>query len=495
VISPDAKRVAFLWNAWDEEAVKSRAFGQLHVINADGSGRKKLRAAWDVSVYSWSPDGKWLAGWFAAAEGRTPPKTLALWSAETGEERVLRTLRTELKRRIRFSPDGKWLAYDEAVEGGRPCVIYTLPLDGSATETELVKDATMVGWTPVGQGILFARQRENSSSLFVLPVSQGKAAGSPRQIYNASNIERPLGVTADGKLIYGLENKRADAWIGEIGVRTGELGRMAVQFPADNARVWMTSAALRFSPDGRQVMWSVEPNRIFIRSTAGEKQSSFTVQLTETRRVEWSHDGKALLAAGVGSDGRKGLYRVDPANGAAAFITGNLDIDRGGGAFVPSRDGNTIYYRTPAGKLAAFSPASGSERIIHEDFEGVPNMIVSHDGKRLAIRTGRWLGALVLSSGQYKRLYTRDFSTDHNVMWGLEWSTDDQKLLVIARDCRNAKCELWVFPAEGGEAIRKPLPAEMRGLSVRPEGKVATLRVENHRQVWVLENFLPAGSK
>jgi hypothetical protein len=32
----------------------------------------------------------------------------------------------------------------------------------------------------------------------------------------------------------------------------------------------------------------------------------------------------------------------------------------------------------------------------------------------------------------------------------------------------------------------------MRGLSVSPDGKLAAaVRIEKHRQVWALENFLP----
>lgn len=66
---------------------------------------------------------------------------------------------------------------------------------------------------------------------------------------------------------------------------------------------------------------------------------------------------------------------------------------------------------------------------------------------------------------------------------------------MLARDYRTAACELWVYPASGGDRIAHRLPIELRGLSVAPDGTVASVRIESHRQVWVLENFLPAATK
>ena len=118
---------------------------------------------------------------------------------------------------------------------------------------------------------------------------------------------------------------------------------------------------------------------------------------------------------------------------------------------MPSHDGKTIYGRTPAGKLAAYSVDTGTERVIHEEFDRVPNLSLSRDGRKLAVRSGGNLGVLDLASGAYTRLYTRDFDTDHNVMWGLAWSADDQHVVVIARDYPTATAASCGFtrPREG----------------------------------------------
>lgn len=487
-LSPDGKRIAYVWDGWDEASVKTGDFFQVHVINADGTGERTLRRAPGLSVQAWSPDGKWIAGWVLRGTEPRWTTALVLWSADSGEERVLTTTAGP-KNRIRFSPDGRWLAYEESAVAGGAASVHIVPVDGSASSETAASDAQMMAWTPDGKALLVSRQREGTTSLFKVPITQGKAAGTPQQIYGVSNVGEPLGMTSDGRLLYGLRNRRADGWLGAVDLGTGALGSTVAEFPADEAAVGMASGRLKFSPDGSQVMWTVRPNRIVVRSAAGDRQSSVTVQLNEVRRVEWGHDGKTFLVAGLGTDGKEGLYRVDPASGAATPLTTPL----GGSwnaAFVPSHDGKTIYGRTPAGKLVAYSFETGTERVLHDDFTRVPNLILSRDGTKLAVRSGPNLGVVDLASGAYTRLYSRDFPTDRNVMWGLDWSTDDQHVVVLAREFPTGRTELWTYPASGGPRVSHRLPTEMLGLSIDQGGMMATVRVEKRPQVWALENFL-----
>jgi Tol biopolymer transport system component len=491
-MSPDGRRIAFVWDTWDEDSVKTRQFFHLRVINADGTGERVLRRAADLNAHAWSPDGRWIAGWVADGTDPASANRLAVWSADTGEERVLATKGLDVKRRVRFSPDGQWLAYDEAAGQGQPSAVYVLRAEGStAAEVEIASDARMMGWAPDGRSILFARDREGVTLLFRIPVAQGKATGSAQQIHNASSVGEPVGLTTDGRLLYGVDNRRDDGWLGSIDLGTANLGATTAQFPADKAHALMNSGGLRLSPDGRQVMWLVLPNRIIMRSTAGERLASVTAPLKEVRRAEWSHDSAAILAAGTGSDGKEGVYRIDPANGTATLLTSSLD-GTGRAAFVPSRDGRTLYGRTPAGTLAALSLDNGAVRVLHEEFLRLPNLSLSHDGRMLAVRSGPQLGVVDLASGAYTRLYTRVFETDRNVMFGLAWSADDSRVVVIARDPGTAICELWIYPAAGGPRVSQRLPVEMRGLSIGPDGTAAAIRVEQRRQIWSLENFLPA---
>lgn len=493
-ISPDGKRVAFVWDAWDEESVKKEAYYQLRVVNADGTGERTFRTSPDfIGVSAWSPDGRWIAASvMSQGRGAGESSQLVLVAADTGEERILRTSSRLPKWRIRFSPDSRWLAYSEAESPLQPSVAYVLAADGSAAaETELARDAQMIGWSPDGRHILIARERQGTSGLFAVPFAAGRIAGPPQPLYSASNIGRPLDITPNGTLLHRLDNRRIDVWIGRLDTRTGQLGGAAAQFPGDKVRSAMNDNTLKFSPDGRQLVWIEAPNRLVFRSVIGDQERSVAVQLKEIRRVEWSADGKTVLASGMGTDGVRALYRIDLTTGQAAVVTTKLNSSWL--TFAPARDGKTVYYRTDKGQLAALSLDSGSERILHEEFEAVPNVVPSPDGKSLAVRSGGNLGVLDLASGKYTALYKRDFSRDNNVMWALAWSEDSRRVLAIARDWRNGVCNLWIYPAEGGERIQQPLPGDMRGLSLTPDGSLAaSVRGEDYPQVWALENFLPA---
>jgi Tol biopolymer transport system component len=492
-IAPDGKRVAFVWDAWDPEAVKQKAFFQLRIVNSDGTGERTLRtSARYIEISSWSADGHWLATCVDVSDRETAdPAHVSLFEAATGVERVLRTSSKWFKSNIRFSPDGKWISYQESGDPQRPAAVYVLPTDGSATsEMEVARDARAMGWSPDGKSILFARDRQGASGLYSVPFTGGRVSGPAQPVYSASNIGTLLGITSTGTLLHRLMNRQIDVWIGRLDSRTGLMGAAVEQFPGDNVRSTMNDNGLKFSPDGRQLAWFESPNRLRIRSVTGDQERSVTAAVTEIRRVEWAPDGNSLFVSGTGTDGQRALYRIDAMTGESTMVT--TKITSGWQPFAVSRDGKTIYYRTEAGKISALSLESGGERIIHEEFDRVPNLRVSPDGNQLAIRSGGLLGVLDLASGQYKRLYTRG-ATDHNVMWALAWSEDSQRVMVIARDYRTAACQLWIYPVDGGEPVRRPLTGDMRGLSLTPDGSLAaSVRGTTHPQVWVLENFLPA---
>ncbi len=494
-ISPDGKLVAYVWDAWDEDSVRQKLFFHLRVVNADGTNERTLRKAQEyIEVSAWSPDGRWIAASVDdGGKNNAASEQVILFNAITGEERVLPTPSRSNKRTIRFSPDGKWIIYDNSGERNKTPAVQVLATDGSFTaEIEVARDGRAIGWSSDGKHILFARDRQGSSALYAVPFAGGRLTAPEQQIYSASNIGNSLGLTSNGSLIHRLNNRQIDAWIARLDSRTGQFTQTLAKFPGENVRSNMNDNGLKFSSDGRQVAWFEPPNRIRFRSVAGEQERSIIAKVSVIQRMEWAPDGNSIFISGAGEDGQRGLYLVDAATGQSKLISAKVT-----GAFQPfavSRDGKTIYYRTEDGKISALSVESGEEKIIHEDFAQVPNLVVSPEGGRLAIRSGGKLGVLDLASGQYKRLYTRDFATDHNVMWGLAWSEDGKRIMVIARDYRTAVCQLWIYPTEGGEPVRQPLNGDMRGLSVSSNGLVATVRGESHPQVLALENFLPTPS-
>ena len=390
------------------------------------------------------------------------------------------------------------MAYSsETTQGSGKYILYTLRADGSgAAEAEAAVDARMVGWTPDGNGILFARQREGADSVYLLPVLQGKPTGEARLIRTAPlPAGESMGVTPRGTLIYGSENVQMEAWVSEIDARTGRLGKRLLQFPAERIGTFMFSSGLKFSPDGKEFLCGVPHQGILIHSMATGAERTIMPQLAQMSRAEWSPDGGSLLILGVGNDGKDALYRVDLHTGAATFLTENPSAPAWWNV-VSLGDGKTFYYRNKEGAIVAREVSSGSERILIGQSEKRAEMReiqFSHDRKRLALRGSNYLGVFDLATGNMKDLYWGKEEIAA-AFWGSDWSADDRYLVTLVRYLGGrTRTEIRSFPVEGGEPAHYAAPVQLRGLSLSSDGKYAgSVSYASHSQVWALENFLPA---
>ena len=77
-----------------------------------------------------------------------------------------------------------------------------MPSDGSAASpADLIPNANVMGWTPDGRGVLFRREREGETELFVQPIANGRATGDARTISSISDVGVSLGTPPQGALI------------------------------------------------------------------------------------------------------------------------------------------------------------------------------------------------------------------------------------------------------------------------------------------------------
>jgi hypothetical protein len=114
------------------------------------------------------------------------------------------------------------------------------------------------------------------------------------------------------------------------------------------------------------------------------------------------------------------------------------------------------------------------------------------DGSRKAVGGGKYLGVVDLATQELKDIYN---AQSWGQFWSLDWSGDDRRLVTLKSRASFSKLndEIWIFPSDGEEPVKQPLPGLFAGLSVSADGKYAgILHLEHHGQIWVLENFLPA---
>ena len=491
-VSRDAKRVAYAFLRY-KEAQKGDGLYDLMVIGMDGKNAKVLMHGGGLSYvepYSWSVDNKWIAAGATFGDPVTRRSALMIVSPDTGEARRLDVRENQMPYNATISRDGRWVVYSTGRREESPTLIIRGLAEPSSEEV-LQNNAFMMGWTPDGAGIIFSRDRGEAHDLYVLPVTNGKAVGRATQVHTSANVRQmPAGVTAQGALLYGTHNRRADAevlpWSGEgfaAGIPT-------LSIPATVGVQWhLGTGAVQFSYDGRRLFAITPANTIAIREMPSGGARTIAPQLKAWSGVRWAHDGASLLVLGTGVDGKLGVYRIDDTTGQATILTQLQGPVR---AFTPSRDGKTIYYGTPS-KAQARDLATGTDKTLYESAAvGQYDLRVSHDGTRLAIRNGN-IAVVDLRTGQVREIYHTPEQSAIGI-WAMDWSADDRQLHTVVRPGFGLeKMESWIFPVDGGEPKRIAIPKEMRGISFSPDGKhVATSRVTQRFQLWALENFLPA---
>lgn len=363
-ISPDGKRVAFAYLSYLPNGRRNN-YNELHLIGADGSGHRVLLSGEDIGYiepHSWSADGRRIAG---VVQRQSKP-TIVVVSPDDGKVRFVPTPDDGWRAKVVFSPDGKWLAYSRRPRNS-PRTLCLTPADATApSETVLQEDASMMGWTPDGSGILFVRQRAGTDDLYLLPVSQGRPSGQPQAITGVSAVgSNLLGVTTGGSLLFGTYNRRSDASIFAWDGNPANLKKPATTFATKQDTVLeMTGGLIRFSPDGNR-LFGIAPNggvRLYDLASGGER--TVTPQMKHMARAEWTHEGAALLIAGAGMDGAAGLYRVDTVSGGAVRVGGERLVR----AFVPSRDGKTLFYLRANGGVFAHDLGTGQDKLLAEGF-------------------------------------------------------------------------------------------------------------------------------
>lgn len=493
-ISPDGKRVAFAYLRYDRPRTEWE-YDELHVMNADGSGHRVLLSGGGldyIEPFSWSPDGKWIACGLNYKDNRPAP--IALVSAQDGQVRLLPSESTEFKREITFSPDGKWLAYTYGLRSAAPSLLVRAAEDPSAPETLLVQNGDVMGWTPDNSAILFSRSRLGAYHLYLLPFSQGKATAEPQPIYTTSDVgANSLGVTGQGTLVFGTSNRRADAVIYPLSngapVSTSAVNLLPV---SSQVNFLLSGGSVQYSPDGKRLLAVTLSGGIAVRDVLTGAQNTLPSRTKNLFRIAWGPDSESVLLAEQTAVGKFSIVRVPIAGGPETTLA---ELDSHLMGIILSKDGKTLFHGGPREVFARDLGSGVTKRIWNKGVSGPFQLKLSHDGSRLAIRAGRYLGVVDLATGNTTDLQAESPDGERGgLLWAMDWSADDASLLTIAKIGTGIdRMELWTFPTSGGIPSKQAIPKELRGLSLSPDGKqLATTLLTRREQVWALENFLPA---
>ncbi len=156
VLSPDGQKLAFCTR-------ERRGFGQVQLINTDGSGRRELtHLQGGACPTDWSPDGEKI---LSIAYGTSGPTIFVMGSDGGNLKQITPGFGA------RWSPDGKRLVFCRNAEGrGTSGSIWTSNSEGTDAAKVIDDNSNVleVAWFPDGKNIVFSSERKDKrkSSLF-----------------------------------------------------------------------------------------------------------------------------------------------------------------------------------------------------------------------------------------------------------------------------------------------------------------------------------------
>ncbi|MFV2007930.1 MAG: prolyl oligopeptidase family serine peptidase [Longimicrobiales bacterium] len=342
-IAPDGRRVAYVRNAMS--IMRDRREGRLWIVNADGSGHRKLTSA-DRSESSprWSPDGTRIA----FVSGGDDGAEIYVYWVETGESARL----TQLERSpggIAWSPDGTQIAFSMLVPEAAPRLASMPPKPAGAEWAAPPRVTTRVRHERDGSGFI----EPGFNHIFVVPAD----GGTPRQVTSGDFQHRGPVWMPDGGSILFSANREPD-WeyalreseVYRVGLDGGEITRLTDRNGPD--------ASPAVAPDGQTVAYVGFDDRVQTYQTSDlylmrPDGSRVRTLLDEFDRSVgspvWASDGSGIYLGfddegitKVGFAGTGGSFRV-VAEGLGGTAVGR---PYGGGNFSVARDGTVAFTRT-----------------------------------------------------------------------------------------------------------------------------------------------------
>ncbi len=504
VFSPDGRWIAFAWQT-------KEPLTQLRLISRDGSSTRILHDGKGVSYlvpFGWTADGLHV---LTLLYGLDDNKRISLVSAVDGALRDVKAPPFKLPRspRMGLSPDAKFVACSYLPQG-EPARsdIALLSVEGGPV-TPLVEhpsDDVVLGWSPDGTHVLFTSDRTGSIGIWAAGVSNGKPDGAPELVRGDMGNIRPMGITPNAKLYYGVYTGWSDIFIAPIDPSTGRV----LDRPAKAVRKY---ESFNSAPD-----WSADGQFLVCRSSRGRMATETPALLILSREtnevreldprifgglnfnfVRWSSDGRSVISTGLDENGRSGaLVSIDARTGESRILA---RPDQNGAIFAPcpSPDGGSVFYfrlGREFRRIIKLDLETGSEREIHRlPFSPGPYwMALSPDGRQVAAYSDNKIFILSHDGAESRELVEAGGGTT------LAWMADGKNILYGKyQEGSEEIVDLWVVPASGGEPRKTGLSmARLTHLQVSPDGtQIAFTASEDpgKSELWVLENFLPARKK
>jgi Tol biopolymer transport system component len=500
--SPDGKKIAYCW-------LKKELTGELRIIGSDGSEPRILPPVWPLD---WSPDGRSILAY--VPRNNANPERMVRVSVADGSLTTLGTAEKPISSRTAsYSADGKYIVYHAPQQDGSPeRDIFIVSIDGKQG-IPLVKhpaDDQLLGWVPGSDTVLFASDRTGTKDAWALHVVDGKPQGEPVLVRNDIGQISPMGFSNGGSFYYSLGVSVVDVFEGSLDLAKGTVvapPKKIIQLVAG------TNYSAEWSPDGKYLAYVSERKAgsasqssyiLCIRSDQTGEEREVPLPIESFWKMHWSADSRAVFAA-MYDKTNQGLFKIDIQTGQQTLLARSGWSESLIKDFAVSPDGKSVYY-------AHFQWTKKLVTIIRHDLEtgqekeiyrkaappDIDAVTVSPDGKYLSFSTAdnvakqRFVIRIMpTAGGETRDLLQGILETFANHAW----TPDGKAILFIKRtsSTKDEKRELWQVDSAGGEPKKINVGMELREMQLHPDGRrIVFTSGKTSREIWVMENFLPA---
>lgn len=219
----------------------------LETINISNGKRTVVyREALHIEAPNWSPDGKYL---LVNSKGRL--YRIAATAASSTKEMVNTDFADDCNNDHGISPDGKWIVISHTNKadttqsvGWKRSTIYTLPATGGVPKQVTTRTPSFWhGWSPDGNTLAYAAERNGDFDIYTLPVT----GGEEKRITTSKGLDDGPDYSPDGQYIYynSFQTGRMQLW------RVQTDGTHPEQLTNDEHSNWFPHP----SPDGQWIVF------------------------------------------------------------------------------------------------------------------------------------------------------------------------------------------------------------------------------------------------
>jgi Tol biopolymer transport system component/DNA-binding SARP family transcriptional activator len=340
----------------------------LFVQPLEGSGSRPVAFAPDRQLHScvWSPRGPWIAciaGNVLAVDqgplfGNEAPSAIVLFPASGGAA-IDVTGHASQHRSPAWSPDGRflWILSDRDGAWGE---VYAIPISGDGVSGAFHRVGLKAESIALSEGRMAYTDPVRRANIWSVPIPGRQVttlANVGTRVTSGTGLIELANASSDGKWILYDNNLQGNADIYRIPVGGGAAERLT-----DDPRGEYAAA---LSPDGREFAWQRfvnGPRRLFIQRLDEDSAHQFVADTGDQGGPQWSPDGQSIAAWKHTKESGVVFVVHRDASGAWGPPAWRL---KGGQLPVWSRDGKSLAFVHPDGRIETIPADSGARTLIY----------------------------------------------------------------------------------------------------------------------------------